>query len=249
MKYSSEVGTGALAAVSVADSSLSLKGVRIIPILASTATFADVAAAYAGCLVSWNRSSEQRSSAKNPDTGLPSASVTDIVPVVGPDWIRSPGFGGLQFKGVAGVTYFVLYAEDCKEIEDVATPCLYGFGAGAPASAAKTASYTAAQSSTANIPSVAGDGVSVAGCNGVVAHLSAGAGQTVTAAGLLVWWRYNASTGRWSEGPIQEVTPISRRDVCGADQLVGPGVDRVFVEWRSGTLSAAGSATLTLVAN
>lgn len=108
----------------------------------------------------------------------------------------------------------------------------------------QTSSYTAAQSSTGNLPSVATDGAALGGRRLCRAVVSAPAGQTVTG-GTVVWWLYNETLARWAEGPVQDTLPTGRRDVATPDQFVG-AAGRVFAEVRSATASGAGTLAVTL---
>ena len=254
MKYADVLYSGAPIAPAGLPGGFSLKGFRVVPLLSAGATVADVAAAYASLVVRVSRSSQSRAI-----SGIDPYAVVDDVAVPGPDWTRSPGFNALLIQsGQAGVTYRVWWAEDCLEMVDAGTsPFLNGF-TGAPTPASLTPTTTAvgpagtttqAQSSTANIPSLATDGVAVpAGAKGAYAVLSGAVGQSVTFA-VLVWWRYNATLARWIETGVQESPALARRDVMGVEQQLGVsgGSERVFVEARSCTLSAAGNMTVSLV--
>lgn len=104
--------------------------------------------------------------------------------------------------------------------------------------------YTAAQSSTANIPSAPTDGAALGGRRLCRAIVSAAAAQTITAC-TVVWWVYNETLGRWAESPTQDSPPTGRRDVATPDQFVG-AAGRVFAEVRNATASGAGALTVTL---
>jgi hypothetical protein len=120
---------------------------------------------------------------------------------------------------------------------------------GAPGSGAgveRATAYTAAQSSTANIPSAAGDGVDLSSRRGVRALISAPAAQTITAL-TVVWWVYDSTLTRWCESPVQDSPPTGRRDATTPDQLSIP-TGRAFAEVRSSTCSGAGSFSVILVA-
>lgn len=151
--------------------------------------------------------------------------------LAGPSRWQWPAGGALS----CAVACYVTLASEAELLPDG--------GVGGVGVAAET-SYTAAQSSTVNIPSAPTDGIALAGRRSVRATVSAPAAQTVTA-GTVVWWNWSDALGRWAESPTQETPPTGRRDVSGSDQLVG-AAGRVFAEWRSGTCSGAGSATITL---
>lgn len=222
------------------------KGFRVIPVLASPASPADIEAAYANCEVLVTRLSTAVYQSGN---GSGPAGVTDTYRIAGPDWVRSPGFGALILSGQIGVTYRVWWAEDCYEIIDPVEPFYPGLTPSSTGMVVNAASYTAAQSSTANIPSAGSDGVQIPGTSdrlyyewrsstlsaagsatvslratqqAALAIVSAGSGQTVTAGGTGVWWRYTAALGRWAETQLQDLgMPGGRRDVMGTSIQTG----------------------------
>lgn len=259
MKYADVVYAGAPISPAGLPTEFSLKGFRVAPVLSAGATFSDVVAAYASLVVRVARSSQSRSI-----SGVTPVGITDDVSVVGPDWHRSPGFNTLQLvSGQVGVTYRVWWAEDCLEMLDPgALPAMEGFASGGipaqltpnytnvgPAGAA-----TQALASTANIPSLSTDGVALrAGTKGMYAVVQAAAGQTITVAGQLVWWRWSGGVGRWIETAVQEVPPTGRRDVMGAEQLVmvaggvGGNNERVYCEARNVNASGGANLTVTII--
>lgn len=255
MKYADVVKTGANDPVPAMPTTFPLKGFRIVPQLGGAATAADVQAAYASLTVQVTRASQARSQSNEP------MGVTDSVAVDGPHWFRSPGFNlFLITGGQVGVTYRVFWAEDCKEIVDVATPALPGYSGGGSSSSSlllqsvavgPAGAVTQAQSSTGNIPSLPTDGVEIRdGMSGAYAILSAPVGQTINGTPTLVWWRYSQGLSRWVETAIQEAPPIGRRDVMGVEQQVlcrGIAGERLYVEARSCTATAAGALEVTMV--
>lgn len=259
MKYADVVYAGAPIAPAGLPSTFGLKGYRVVPVLIAGATVADVLAAYSGLVVRTSRASQSRSLSGDPTAG----GITDDVSVVGPDWIRSPGFNALLIQsGQVGTTYRVWWAEDCFEIVDAASPpYLNGFSGPSaviasplrsnigPAGAGTQASASAA----ANKPSSATDGLAVsAGHRGAYATVSVQAAATISAIGAgatdgLVWWKYNSAVGRWAETLLVEQIQIGARDAAGLEQLLStcnPG-DRVYVEARNITASA-GVLTVSL---
>lgn len=102
-------------------------------------------------------------------------------------------------------------------------------------------SYSPAYNSTANIPSLATDGVSLAGGKGVRAVVSAPSGATIST-GTLVWWLYDDATGRWAESSAQPAVVTGRRDMAVPDEFVLVGRGRAFLEVRSATHSAGSGA-------
>lgn len=252
MKYSDVVYAAPGSAPAGMPSTFPLKGFRVVPVLAATATVAAVIAAYAALVVRVSRSSQSRAI-----SGVAPFAVTDDISVVGPDWIRSPGFSALTLQGgVVGVTYRVWWAEDCYEVVDPgSSPYLNGF-AGAGASAANSATavvgpasaVTQFQESTNNIPSLSTDGIAVSpGQRGAYAVVSAAAAETMISV-TVVWWRYVASLARWAESAIQEAPPAGRRDVYGSEQLVVaclPG-DRLYAEARDAVASGDGDLVVTM---
>lgn len=229
------------------------KGFRIIPVLASGASRADVEAAYASLKVTITRNSQARA-----ESGVTPYNVSDVLSVVGPDWHRSPGFGAISITNAQiGVSYLVQWAEDCLEMVNVLPPALPGFGeVTTPTATASTTTIgpggaaTQTQASAAgNIPTAATDGVEIpAGIVGAYADIEAPAGQTLSAVTEgLVWWRYSAAAGRWRETTLQEVIVTGRRDAGGLEQSVkGKAGDRLYVEARNVSTSGAGALTVRL---
>lgn len=254
MKYADVVYTAPGDAPAGLPSLFPMKGFRIIPILPATATVADVIAAYSGLIVRTQRGSMSRSLSQ-----ITPVTVTDDVSVVSPDWQRSPGFNALSLQGGrVGITYRVWWAEDCYESMDPgSSPYLNGFAGGGASGAVVTfqspigpaGAPTQAQASAANIPSLSTDGIAIMpGTKGAIATLTAPVGQTINGTPTLVWWRWNASLARWQETAVQEVPPIGRRDVAGAEQFIlacYPG-DRLYVEARQCGATGAGGLVVTL---
>jgi len=221
-----------------------LKGYRLIPLLPAGSTLVDVVAAYEALQVTIERSSAARAS-----TGV-APGVVDVVPVPGPDWVRSPGFGSLALSGgVVGVTYRVWLAEDCMEISQAVEPYATGFlPNGAGATIPQVTQYAAAQAVATNLPATVADGLAVpAGAKGALAMLSAPAGQTITGAQLR-WWRWDATLAAWVLTAITEAPALGVEHVMGSEQplLVAGDASRFFVEALNCTASGAGALTLTL---
>lgn len=254
MKYADVVYAAPGDAPAGMPSQFPLKGFRVVPILAATATIADVLQAYESLVIRVQRSSNARQ-----QSGVAPVGITDDVSVVGPDWVRSPGFNALSFQsGRVGVTYRVWWAEDCYEVVDPGSvPMAYGFSGGGSSSAVlnqqaavgPAGAGTQAQLSAANIPSLSTDGLVIPpGTKGALATIAAPVGQTINAAGALVWWRWVAALSRWAELAVQEVVPVGRRDAGGAEQFVlacYPG-DRLYVEARNVGATGAGGLVVTL---
>lgn len=96
---------------------------------------------------------------------------------------------------------------------------------------------TPAANSTANVPSLATDGVDITFARGVRCILSADSGQTLTGGSVRVWL-FEPGLGRWVLGNTSESVGTGLRDFGTSDYEVAVGYGRIFFEALSVTVSA-----------
>jgi hypothetical protein len=213
-------------------------GFRIIPVLAAGSTWAALVAAYATLKARVVKQTQN----------FPS-SVTEDQYVPGPDWVRSPGFGALSFQGVAGITYRIWLATDCKEMVDAVSPAMTGFG-GAAAGGGSVTTTTTTVNFTATAPSAVGDGVSIAGARAIKASWkAANAGATLNAAGSVKGYGLNGAS-RWVRIPELDYVPteavVEPMEFGMAPQPVLFGISRVaYVP--SGLTASAGTQVVQTI--
>lgn len=118
---------------------------------------------------------------------------------------------------------------------------------GASTGVRRVADVTQAPSSTANVPTLDSQGVSIDGAQGLRCILNADLGNTITG-GTLVLWLYDVTAGVWAESSVQDTPPTGRRAVAIADQLVGARTGRAYFEARSVTTSGGGIEVIMVAA-
>lgn len=106
--------------------------------------------------------------------------------------------------------------------------------------------YSAANNSTANVPSVVTDGIDITGCKGVRAIMKCNAAETLTTAGTGIWWLWDPSEAAWYESEVQTTMVTGRNRFCTADQVITVSSGRAFFEPRSFVSSGANAIQVWL---
>lgn len=112
------------------------------------------------------------------------------------------------------------------------------------------ATYTAPHNVTTEVPTLATQGVSLAGGKGARAAISAAGAATITS-GTAVWWLYDDVQAKWAESSVTHdmARATARNAIAVPDEFVTVGRGRAFLEIRSGVNSGAGIFTVSLFAN
>lgn len=172
-------------------------GFRIIPVLAASATPADMVAAYA--LIT---NVAMKKGTQNFPTG-----VTENMLLSGPDWIRSPGLGEIIVTVAAG-TYRVWIATDCKEMMDAVPPFMNGFPSSGTSTGGTNTTTATTKNFTGTAPSAAGDGVDITNAKAVkVSYKAATAAATLNAVGSVKVYGYSTGASRWVRMPDLDYVP------------------------------------------
>lgn len=210
------VATGGFDIVAL-PASIQITGFRIIPVLASGASWGSLASAYATL--------EARMTKQSFPNFI--AGVVEDIFVPGPDWIRSPGLGALSFRGVVGVTYRIWIATDCKEMKDAVWPVMNGFAPGGTVGGSGTVTTTATtENLTGTAPTLGSDGVDITAARSIkVSIKAANALATLNAAGSLKAYGYSTGGTRWVRIPELDYVPT---EATVEPLAIGPAPFTIF---------------------